>query len=518
MKRSRGGYIVTTFVAIEIGSYEISMKVFELSKKNGMKEIDYIRHRIELGKEVYAVGAIGHEQIDELCDVLYEFTQIMKGYQVDAYQAHATSAIREASNMLIVLNRIKLRTNLDVHVLSNSEQRFLRYKAIASKENEFNKMIKDGTAIVDIGGGSLQISLFDNDCLFTTQNLRLGTLRIREALCDIESETLDLSYQIEELINYELLAFKKMYLKDLEIKNIIAGGDVVTEIIRKLTKGERHDFLTREKLMEYWEELNYHSKKDLAEKLEISAESASLILPAAIIFRRVIEEMNAEVIWIPGGALTDGVAFDYAQQNKIIHTKHNFENDILAAAKQIAKRYMGTKSYINEIEKLALTLFDGMKKIHGLGKRDRLLLQIAALLNECGKYISLSYSAECSYNIILSTEIIGLSHLEREMIANIVKYNTLPLPPHKELANKLDAVSYLRVAKLTAILRVAKALDKSHKQKFKNCKVVLKDKTLQIVVDTMEDIRLERTWLKKKAEFFEEVFSLQPIIKRKKKM
>ncbi|RDU22656.1 exopolyphosphatase [Anaerosacchariphilus polymeriproducens] len=494
------------------------MKVFELSKKNGMKEIDYIRHRIELGKEVYAVGAIGHEQIDELCDVLYEFTQIMKGYQIDAYQAHATSAIREASNMLIVLNRIKLRTNLDVHVLSNSEQRFLRYKAIASKENEFNKMIKNGTAIVDIGGGSLQISLFDNDSLFTTQNLRLGTLRIREALVDIESETIDLSYQIEELINYELFAFKKMYLKDCEIKNIIAGGDVVTEIIRKITRGEEQDFITRKQLMEYWERLNYHSKKDLVEKLEISSESASLILPAAIIFRRIIEEMNAEVIWIPGGALTDGSAYDYAQQNKIIQTQHNFENDILAAAKQIAKRYMSTKSYINEIEKLALTLFDGMKKIHGLGKRDRLLLQIAALLNECGKYISLSYSAECSYNIIISTEIIGLSHLEREMIANIVKYNTLPLPPQKELANKLDSVSYLRVAKLTAILRVSKALDKSHKEKFKNCKVVLKDKTLQIVVDTMEDIKLERTWLKKKAEFFEEVFSLQPIIKRKKKM
>lgn len=509
---------MTTFVAIEIGSYELSMKVFELSKKNGMKEIDYIRHRIELGKEVYAVGAIGHEQIDELCDVLYEFTNIMKGYHADAYQAHATSAIREASNMLIVLNRIKLRTNLDVHVLSNSEQRFLRYKAIASKENEFNKMIKSGTAIVDIGGGSLQISLFDNDSLVTTQNLRLGTLRIREALAEIESETIDLSYQMKELINYELLAFKKMYLKDFEIKNIIAGGDAITEIFQKFSNVQGSNFIERECFMEYWNHLNYHSKKDLAEELEISLEAASLILPATIIFKRIIEETNADIIWVPGVSLNDGSAYDYAQEHKIISTQHNFENDILAAAKQISKRYMSTKSHINVVENIALTLFDGMKKIHGLGQRERLLLQIAALLNECGKYISLSYSAECSYNIIISTEIIGLSHLEREMIANIVKYNTLPLPPQTELSNKLDAVSYLRVAKLTAVLRVAKALDKSHKQKFKDCKVVLKDKILTIVVDTMEDIKLERNWLEKKTEFFEEVFSLQPVIKRKKKM
>lgn len=510
--------MVTTFAAIEVGSYELSMKVFELSPKNGMKEIDHIRHRIELGKEVYTTGSIGHKQIDVLCEKLLEFSRIMNGYRTNSYKAYATSAVREAANMLIVLNQIILRTGLEVHVLSNSEQRFLSYKSIASQENEFNKMIQKGTAIVDLGGGSLQISLFDNDTLVTTQNIRLGTLRVREALADIETQTTDLSYQIEELIHYELFTFRKMYLKDFQIKNIIASGDAITKIVQKAMQSSGSNFIDRQRFMEFSSGLNYQNKEDLAEELELSKEAASLILPAAIIFRRIIEETQAEIIWIPGVYLNDGIAYDYAQENKIISVKHNFEQDILAAARQIAKRYMSSKNHVNMIENIALNLFDGMKKVHGLEKRERLILQIASILHECGKYISLSYSAECSYNIIMSTEIIGLSHLEREIIANTVKYNTLPLPSQTVLANKLDPVSYLKVTKLTAILRVARALDKSHKQKFKNTKVVLKDKILVITVDTMEDTTLEHSWLNKKTEFFEEVFSIKPVIKRKRKI
>ena len=134
--------------------------------------------------------------------------------------------------------------------------------------------------------------------------------------------------------------------------------------------------------------------------------------------------------------------------------------------------------------------------------------------------MSLSNGAECSYSIIMATEIIGLSHSEREIIANVVKFNTMDFDYYDKLSSytSINQREYLLIAKLTAILRIANALDRSHKQKFKNVKISLKEKELIILVETDEDITLEKGLLPEKAAFFEEVFSLEPVIRQKKKI
>ena len=114
-----------TFAAIDVGSYELSMKIFEFSAKTSMKEIDHIRHRIDLGNDTFATGKISYEKVDELCRVLREFEEIMRSYKVEDYRAYGTSAIRETENTMIVLDQIQQRTGIHIDVLSNSEQRFL---------------------------------------------------------------------------------------------------------------------------------------------------------------------------------------------------------------------------------------------------------------------------------------------------------------------------------------------------------------------------------------------------------
>ena len=133
----------TTFAAIDVGSYEIGMKIFELSKNRGMREIDSIRHRLELGREAYTTGKISMEKVENLCQLLMSYKTIMEGYQVDDYRACATSAIRETRNCLLILDKIRVRTGLEVEVLSNSEHRFLGYKSIASNEESFQKIIQN---------------------------------------------------------------------------------------------------------------------------------------------------------------------------------------------------------------------------------------------------------------------------------------------------------------------------------------------------------------------------------------
>lgn len=227
---------------------------------------------------------------------------------------------------------------------------------------------------------------------------------------------------------------------------------------------------------------------------------------------------GAKMIWAPGVTLCDGIAYEYAQTHKLIPVTHDFEQDIIACAKNISKRYMGSRKRSDTLETIALTIYDSMKKVHGLGKRERLLLQIATRLHDCGKYISLMTLGECSYSIIMGTEIIGLSHAEREIVANVVKYNHLDFEYYETIGKKseLDKNSYLVIAKLTAILRLANGLDRSHKQKFRNIRATVKDSELILSVDTDLDITLERGLFSAKADFFEEVYSIRPVIHQRR--
>ena len=499
------------FAAIDIGSYVVEMKIFELSIKNAMKEVDCVRHRLELGKESYATGKLSIEKMEELCSVLLSFNKIMQGYQVDDYRAYTTSALREAKNRVIILDYVEKRTGLKIEVLSNSEQRFLDYKSIASSENEFNKIIQKGTAIIDVGGGSVQLSLFDKDSLVSTQNIRIGSLRIREKLAPLERNAANVELLIEELVNNDLVSFKKMYLKEREVRNLIVVGDNIREVARV-------PYMSREEFFALYDQIVENTIDEVTEKLEVSAESIYMLIPSLVIHRRFIEEFDIEKIWMPGLNLSDGMAYDYAQKSKLIKEGHNFEEDIIASARNIAKRYMCSKNHIRVLEDYALGIFDKTKKLHGFDKRKRLLLQIAVILHGCGKYISLSNVAECSYSIIMATEIIGLSHAEREIIANIVRFNTQDFDYYENMGGYpgLSKEEYLIIAKLTAILRVSNALDRSHKQKFKNARIILKDDKLMIIVDTAEDITLEEGLFFDKADFFQEVFSVRPVIKKKK--
>ena len=173
---------VTTFAAIDIGSYYVNMEIFEISPKSGLKSLNSVRQNVETGRDTYALHRITMERTNELTAILTDFKRIMKEYGVQAYRACAKSAFREAANEYLVLDQIYRVTGINVDVLSNSEQRFLGYKSIASRGEDFQNFIEKGTAIVDVGDGSIQISLFENDNLVTTQNILLGSLRIWERI------------------------------------------------------------------------------------------------------------------------------------------------------------------------------------------------------------------------------------------------------------------------------------------------------------------------------------------------
>lgn len=510
---------VMTFAAIDIGSYEVSMKIFELSKKIGFRELNDVRYSLELGKGVYSNGKLDTQMLDVLCETLNDFKRMMQDFGVVEYRACGTSALRELANPLIIVEQIYRRTGFKVEILSNAEQHFLGYKSIAAIERGFKKMIQKGTAILDVGGGSLQVSLFDKDALVTTQSLKMGSLRIRQRLQELEKTTIHYDKLVEEFIRNDLTNFQRLYLKDRDIKNVILMGDFITDMI--FQEEMKDKIITRNEFMKRYEDTVDKTEDVLVQEMEIDPEYASLVVPTMVVCRSFIDIFQAEALWAPGVSLLDGIAYDYAEKKKFIRSVHNFENDILVTSKNIAKRYSSSKSHIQGTMNLCLNIFDSMKKVHGMGKRERLLIQIAALLHDCGKYISMGNVSECSYQIIMSTEIIGLSSLERKMIAYAVRYNTTAFVYYDEiqmLGAGIDRESYIKIAKMTAILRLANAMDRSHCQKVKGIKTVLKDRELQMVMDSSQDISLELGLLQDKVAFFEEVFGIRLVIRGKGRM
>ncbi|MCR5094084.1 MAG: exopolyphosphatase [Lachnospiraceae bacterium] len=517
--------------AIDVGSYEISMKVVEIGGKKGVRELDHVKRRIDLGSESYASGKLGTGHITEICHILNDFRQVMKTWGVTRFRACGTSALRESSNSSVVLEQIEKRTGIRVELLSNSEQRFLDYKAVALKNEEFERIIEKPSAIVDIGGGSVQISLFDRNKLVTSQNLRMGVLRLRESINRMGIGLKKLNPMTCELIRAQLSVFSRMYLKDREFPNIIIVDDYIAPILQKkkilgeigllseTSEKYPRGVVSASNLIRFMDSVPTEAQGANCDRLGISYDNLTLVYISGLIIKCIAEVMKTETIWAPGVTLCDGIIYEYAEKRDVLSVRHDFEEDIIASAYHLSSRYKGNRRRSELIGELSLGIFDAMASIHGLGEREKLLLQIAAILHDCGKYISMMNLGDSSYAIIMATEIIGLSHKERQIIAGSVRgiYAAVPEYDRKEAANALlDEYARMTILKLTAILRVASGLDRSHLKKLKGAAFSLKDDKLVISTDTAADITLEKKLFSTRAEFFEEIFGIRPVIRNQR--
>ncbi len=504
---------IITFASIYVGTYEVSMKIFELSTtRKRIKQIDQLKKRLDLGQDIIRNGRFSSAVTEELCQVLGAFNKVMKGYALDDYRAFAGPYFLSAQNHSFVIDQIKVRANIELRTLSNSEHRFISYQSVASMEG-FDSYTKEGAAVVDIGGASLQITVFIKGKVVTTQHLVLGTLRIKEKMENIGTSSLsNYKKQIREQIDKEMEVFREMYLQKDALKYVILIGDYCTEIMSHIERKDGNPVVATEPFLKYLHKLQNHNLEHLAEELNLSNEKDPLVIPALLLIQRTTEELAAQYAWVPGASISSGIAYHYARQKKLLPSGHDYEEDVRSAAINMAKRYNGYTKHVQSQVEICKILFDAMKKNHGMGKRERLLLEVAAILHDSGKYISFVNAPDCSYDIIMASEIIGLSHEEREIVACVVKYNVSELDPYDDLADKLDQVGYGKVAKLCVILRLANALDRSHKQKIKKMKASLKEGKLLVTVETEEDISLEKSAFEGKIEGFEFVYGISPVL------
>lgn len=505
---------VKIFASILVGSTDTEMKLYELSPRRGIRQIDWLSRRIDLGVDAYDRGVLSTGKVQLLVDTLREYKRIIDGYHVDSYRMVGTSALREIRTELITKEYIEKQTGLKLTILSNSEQRFLDYKSIASQTDSFEEVIRTGTAIVDIGGSSVQISVFDKDHLITTQNIRIGKISTRNRFYPLARNNEHYETLLSMLMEHELAGFGKLYQKDRKITTLIATSRELQQIFHPIMLKKKSFIVTKQEFMDAYEQIAAMNPEDITRKFGTPSEMALYSSSAMIICRALIDRFEADSIWLPDVSISDGIAYDYAVQNNAIRSPHPFDEDIIAAARNIAKRYKSSPAHSKVVEELCLTLFDRSKSVHSLGKRERLLLQISAILHNCGKYISLTDVADCAYNIIMTTEIIGLSHAERQIVANVVRFNTKQFSYYQDLTlvSSVSRQEYLVIAKLTAILRAANALDRSHRQQITSITVKVRGDNLVISTQSAGDLTLEKGTLEQGDSLFEEVFNLKPVL------
>ncbi|MBR1758149.1 MAG: HD domain-containing protein [Lachnospiraceae bacterium] len=509
--------IYQTFAAIDVGSGELACKIFEVNKKTGIHEVDYVRHAIPLGAETFKSGKISSHTTNELCDVLSGFVRKMEEYGTENYVANATSAIREAANNINMLEQVKLRTGLKVKILSNSEQRFLYYKAMAAVDSFFEKVANEETLIIDVGAGSIQITLMSEGSLKHTQNIDLGFLRVGELLAPMQQQAERYPTLIAEYMNNDLTTFNRMFMGGKMPRNLISLSDHLSALKPYLMKEEEKPYLSSKKFLEFCKRIRGMYEQDICNEFNLNKEQVRALQATLIIYERICQAAQVERIWLSNATLCDGIAVDYSERKDKVTIGRDFTGDILSTARYIAQRYQSNTVHTDQVEYLATAIFDAVAKPFGLGKRDRLMLRLAAILHTCGEFVNMNKGAEFSYEIIMGTEILGLSHKEREMVANIVRYGSETFPRYESVIVGVDRDTYLEVAKLTAIHRLANIMDKSHTQKFSDVRVTLKGDKLNISVATLDDMTLERGLFEPKAVFFEEVFGILPVLKQKRK-
>ncbi|MCR4797647.1 MAG: hypothetical protein K5853_04275 [Lachnospiraceae bacterium] len=505
-----------TFASVYIGTYEIVLKVFEITKSKGVKEIDCMRSFCEISRDITHLGQVSFSTLDNMISVLKDMKTSIKTYRCDAYRVCAGYTLQKASNLYFVLDQIRLEAGLHVEILTNSEQRFITYIALAAQPN-FEEIVSESALLVDIGGSSLQLTLFEEGEIITTEHILLGANSVRESLLRIKDKK-DANTQVTEMIKKEVGTFSNIYLKDMKPKYLILINNQIHNVASRMPLAGKDHIISTEA---YAKTINKIKKKQIysviSESLEFETDD-EMLMPFILLYQSIIESIPSGNIMIPGVSISDGFAYEYAYQTKMLKASHDFDRDILSAAWAMARRYGSYMPHLKALDAFSMQIFDTLKKPHKLTGRDRLLLQVICILHDCGKYISLSSASECAYAIIMSSEILGLSHSERLLIANVCACHRREEPyTFEQMKDEFSEEEYVRYLKFLAILRISNAMDNSHKQKLKKITTSLRDNQLIISVLATDSVTLEKGTFAQKADFFESVFHIRPIIREKRK-
>jgi exopolyphosphatase/guanosine-5'-triphosphate,3'-diphosphate pyrophosphatase len=427
------------------------------------------KETVRLG-DCEAKGNLKPEVMERAIACLKRFQEIAATFNAEQIVAVATSAVREAPNGWEFIKRVSNEINLDISLISGQEEARRIYLGVLSAM-EFDHQPH---IIIDIGGGSTELILGDGGEPLFLSSTKVGAVRLTQEYVKTDpisrTEFLYLQAYIRGMLERAVDELSSQIEPGQTAKLVGTSGTIETlaAIHAREKLGAEPSVLSGYEfhLEDLQDIVDYLRKSSYSERLEISGMSdrrAEIILAGALILQEAMVMLGVESITICERSLREGVIVDWMLVHGLIENRLRYASSIRQrGVLKIAQKYNVDLEHGERVAAFALSLFDQTYKIlHDWGPEDRELLWAAAILHNCGLYISHSAHHKHSYYLIRFGELLGYNETEIELIANLARYHRKSLPKKKHEPYKLLPKKYRqRIDQLSALLRLAVALDR----------------------------------------------------------
>lgn len=493
-----------------MGSNAIRFFAAEFSSPSNLTVLADERFPVRLGASVFLSGRLDPATMEEATQALAGIPARLKLLKTDLFRMVATSAVRESANGQVFLDRLEKATGLKGEVISGYEEARLIHRAVRMTV----PMGKKPWLMVDVGGGSVEVSLGDADGLSWSESHTMGAVRLLEELSGGRDEPGKLRRLLEEYIATLNLP---AVLGSRRPAGLIATGgniDTLADLAGALPSGPGAARLPRPALQKLIAILARLSHAQRVRDMNLRPDRADVILPAALVYDRAAALAGAKELWVPRVGLKEGVLLDLVE-DATAPRDHAARRDrqTWAGAVALGRRYRFDEAHAAHVAELALSLFDQLAPLHRLGEADRRLLTAAALLHDIGTHVSYKKHHKHSLYLIANAELPGFTPAQMQLAAHIARYHRKgePSAAHEDYA-ALDRSDRRTVDALAALLRAADALDREHLQAVAGVKARLTPRAVRLTLRGTGERLLERWALRRKAGLFERVFDRKLIL------
>jgi exopolyphosphatase / guanosine-5'-triphosphate,3'-diphosphate pyrophosphatase len=453
--------------AIDAGSNAVRLAVARAFSALDIEPLMNERYSLRLGESVFVRHRFSEELLKKGVKAFRHFREIMDEFGVTRYRAVATSASREARNRDAFLREIKLRTGIRLEVINSSEESRLGRVAVFAALGPESPL----RCIADLGGGSLEVSILRDHSIEQAAQLPVGTVRLMTTLnipgVIRPAEAEQVRKYVRALLESRLPARPNVG----EQVAVALGGNA--ETLANIAPGPRLHGLSTLELSLLRERLPELLERDVRDRMKtygIRRDRADVIGIAAIIFLTLARYLNIRFFLIPSVGLREGLIHEIAREAFSRTEPHRYDEaarQLLASTRTFARRLQKDQTHAEHVRELSILLFDQLQPVHHLPPQARVLLEAGALMHDTGHMISHRGHHKHGEYLVLNGDIPGLEGRDRAIVAALARYhNRKSEPAGHHLAYSALNNNDKRVARrLAAILRIAEALDHSHRQR-----------------------------------------------------
>lgn len=274
------------------------MREVEGNSRYHTRKLQFLRIPLRLGMDVFRNGKISEEREQDLIRTIKVFRQLMIIYNIDDYRACATSAFRDARNGRKILNHIRRKLGVEIEIINGSEEtRIVRDSMNQSALSEE----KNPLLFMDVGGGSVELSLVSDSQNLFAASYNVGTLRTVVGMVD-------------ESIREKMLDDVRKATEGMKDIRIVGSGGNINKLIRLVPKKEKmKERFPVEALDRIYQQLKELSVKERMDMFDLRQDRADVIVPAAKLFLQIAEASGATEIVVPTVGLADGIINELIQ-------------------------------------------------------------------------------------------------------------------------------------------------------------------------------------------------------------